>query len=171
MPGSLSRTGARAAMNNALGIQLPVVSGSAPTWKPGMWWIDTGSGNAIKRWNGSSWVVDSGVRYLALLFSGPAENATLAALDEIVTSGYARVSVTLDFATDADPTIVLNTNLITFGPMSVDMTVAATHAALVDVPSGTTGQVLYTWELDVAQQVNASQTIQVAIGQLSAALS
>lgn len=171
MPGSLSRTGARAAMNNALGKVLPVVNGVAPTWKPGMWWIDTGAGNAIKRWNGSSWVVDSGVRYLALLFSAPAEDVTIAAMNEITTTGYARVAATLDFATDADPTVVLNTNLITFGPMSVDMTVPATHAALVDVSSGTSGQVLYTWELDLAQQVNASQTIQVAIGQLSAALS
>lgn len=164
--GQVSIHGAEAVLNLIAGLAVPVVSGSAPTGKPGLYWIDTGSGNAIKYWNGAAWVVDNGNRYLALLTANPAGVTTMAGLTEVTTTGYSRQQVTWGNPTAVYPSVLVNTNTITFGPMTADMLVAATYMALVTVASGTAGNIDYAWSIP-AQQVDTSQNIQIAIGQLA----
>ena len=168
--GQVSIHGAEAVLNLLGGLAVPVVSGSAPTGKPGLYWIDTGSGNAVKYYNGSAWVVDNGNRYLALLTANPAGVTSMAGLSEITTAGYARQQVTWGNPSAAYPSVLTNTNTITFGPMSADMLVAATYMALVTVSTGTAGNIDYAWNIP-AQQVETSQNIQIAIGQLTLSMS
>jgi hypothetical protein len=54
--------------------------------------------------------------------------------------------------------------------MSADMLVAATYMALVTVSTGTAGNIDYAWNIP-AQQVETSQNIQIAIGQLTLSMS
>lgn len=175
MSGQLAIVGQQAALNKATclgGHPGGVVVGTvAPTWKPGMVWVDTTSTPVIKKYNGTSWVADDGVRYLALLFADPTSATNISGLSEITTAGYARQPVTFTEATAADPTEVQNDSVITFGPFSEDMSQAAGWLALVDVASGNSGQLIYVWTADLAQQVSASQSIQIAIGKLTMNLS
>lgn len=164
--GQVSIYGAEVILNNIAGLNVPVVAGSAPTVKPGLWWIDTGSGNAVKRYNGSAWVVDTGNRYLALLTANPSGATSLAGITEVTTGGYARQLVTWGNPTAAYPSALVNTNTITFGAFTADMLVPAIYLAMVTESSGTTGNIDYAWSIP-AQQVETSQNIQIAIGQLA----
>lgn len=161
--GQVSIYAAEIVLNNVAGLVVPVVSGSAPTPKPGLWWIDTGSGNTVKRYNNSAWVVDTGNRYLALLSANPAGATTLAGITEITTTGYSRQLISWGNPTAAYPSVLTNTNTITFGPFTADMLVPATYVGLVTEASGTTGNIEYAWSIP-AQQVDTSQNIQIAIG-------
>lgn len=171
MSGQLAIVGQQAAINRVAGTVPPVVSGIAPTWKPGMFWVDTANSNAIKKWNGSSWVIDDGLRYLALLFEDPTDAVQISDLSEITDAGYVRQAVAFTDATAEDPTEVQNSAVVTFGPFTSDMTQAAGWLALVDTVSGNSGQLLYIWEADLSMQVSASQSIQIAAGKLTMNLS
>lgn len=166
--GQIAQVAAQATLNYMGGTIVPVVATSAPTWVPGQWWIDSNSGYAVKGWNGSSWVVDTGARYLALLTADPtAEPAVnVSDLTEVTTSGYARQQVNWTNATAAYPSSMDNSNLVTWGPFSTDMALPAQWVAMVTTISGTSGLLLYTWPI-ASQQVSASQDIQIATNQFS----
>lgn len=168
MAGQIAEFGAAHLANALTGAAVPVVQGTAPTWFPGLYWIDTSSGNAVKTWNGSAWVTSPGARFLALLSADPvAANAVnISDLTEITTAGYSRQSVTFSHATTAYPSAASNSNLITFGPMTAGMTQAVQWIAMVTVASGTTGYFLESWLMPTALQVNASEVIQIGIGEL-----
>lgn len=178
MPGVVRQVGAQGMLNHFTGVAIPVVASSSPAWIPGLLWVDTtGGGAVLKHWNGSAWT-SSGVggRYVALLTAdpdtsgvggGPAVN--ISDLAEVITSGYARQSVTFGDAAASYPSPASNTNDVVFGAMTADMLLPAQWAALVTAASGTSGQLLYTWELDTPQQVNVSQTIPLPIGMLELA--
>lgn len=165
MSGQVSQYGAQSIVNLFAGNVPVAVQGSAPTPVPGLSWVDTSSSNAVKHYNGSAWVTGTS-RYLMLLTAPPGTATTIAGLTEVTTSGYARQSVTFATATGAYPSVVSNSNLVTFGPFTADMLLPSQWAAMVDVSSGTTGQFLYSWNI-ASQQVSASQNIQISIGQLS----
>lgn len=162
----IAQTGAQAELNSLTKVAIPVVSGTAPTWVPGLYWIDTGSGNAVKEWNGSTWAVANATYYLALLTADPTGQSTIAGLTEVTTTGYARVAVTFNAATAAYPSVASNASLIAFGPFTANMAIAAQWLALVTVPTGTAGFLLNTWTLSSPQQVSATQTIDIAAGAL-----
>lgn len=164
MAGQRSQFGNQQGLNNLVGDAIPVVGGSAPTPKPGLWWIDSG---VVKRHNGTTWVADNGNRYLMLLVAEPEDGDELVNLAEVTTAGYSRQLVPWGTATNATPSVMATDALITFGPMSVDMALPAVAVALTDVSSGTTGKFLFWWSLPEEQQVDASQSIQVASGQLT----
>ncbi|MFD9941562.1 MULTISPECIES: phage tail fiber protein [Nonomuraea] len=105
--------------------------------------------------------------YLALLTSAPLDNAGLSSLPEVTTAGYSRQQITWTPATLAKPSQSSNAGVVTFGPVSADMSTPVTHAALVTPQVGTTGDVLYTWALDVSQQAVNGQALQIAIGKLT----
>lgn len=169
MPG-LAQVGAQTELNSLTGVAIPVVSNSAPTWVPGMYWINTGSGNSINTWNGVAWVT-AGSNYLALLTADPTGLTTIAALTEVTTTGYSRVAVSFNAATAASPSVTSNSNLIAFGPMTANMTAPASWVALVTVASGTVGLLLNTWSITPPQQVSATQTVDIAAGALQITLS
>lgn len=166
--GQIAEFGAAHLANALTGAAIPVVQGTAPTWFPGLYWVDTSSGNAVKTWNGSAWVTGAGSRFLALLSADPvtANAVNISDLTEITTAGYARQSVTFAHASTAYPSAAANSGLITFGPMSAGMTQAVQWIAMVTVASGTTGYFLESWLMPTALQVNASEVIQIGIGEL-----
>ena len=101
-------------------------------------WIDTTSGATLKTWNGSTWVVGAATRYVALLTaspytSGPSSGYAQAITDlvEVTTAGYSRQAATFANASAAYPAPVSNSAVLTFGPVSAAMALAAQWAALV----------------------------------------
>jgi len=168
MAGQIAEFGAAGIANHLSGAAVPVVASSPPTWFPGLYWIDTSSGNAVKTWNGSAWVTGAGNRFLALLSADPvAANAVnISDLTEITTAGYSRQAITFAHSSTSYPSSLSNSALLTFGPMTAGMTNAVQWAAMVTVASGTTGYFLMSWLLPTSIQVNASQVIQIGVGQL-----
>jgi hypothetical protein len=160
----IAQVGAQAHLNFLAGLVVPVVGGSAPTWIPGLSWID--SFGVPHTWNGTAWVPDTGARYVALLSADPGEATTLAALTEIVTPGYSRFLISMAPATATSPSVTESLTTIIWGPMTADMSVAAGWAALVTAATGVLGQVLFTWKLPKSQKVATSQSVIVAINDL-----
>jgi hypothetical protein len=172
--GQVSQVGAQSLVNKIAGNVPPAVQSSAPTWIPGLDWVDTTSGATLKYWNGSAWIAGTSPRYVALLTaspftSGPGGGYAQAITDlvELTTTGYSRQAVTFSNAGATYPSPGSNSGVLTFGPMTASMTLAAQWAALVTASSGTAGLLLYFWTLDTPQQVSVSQSIQMPIGSLS----
>lgn len=160
--------GAQRALNSLTGSVVPVVSSSAPgTPTPGLYWINTSAGNSVNEYNGTAWVVAPAQYWIALLTADPTGLTTIAALTEVTTTGYARTACVFTPATATNPSVISNSSLLTFGPMTANMTLAAQWAALVTVASGTVGHLHFTWTLDQPQQVLATQEIAIAAGTLS----
>jgi hypothetical protein len=72
------------------------------------------------------------------------------------------------FNQDADyPSVIANTNTLSFGPYTAAQAAPVQFAALVTCASGAVGRLAYTWTLPVQQQVNVSQFIQAGAGSLT----
>lgn len=168
MSGTVATEGAQAVLNHIAGNAPVYIGSSSPTWIPGLTWVNDSTNPPVAyKWNGSSWVSGvSGGRYLMLLTEAPGDATTISGLTEVTTSGYSRQLVQWTDAADVYPSDLTNTNLVTFGPLSADMLLPAQWLAMVDVASGTAGNFLYSWTI-TSQQVDASQNIQISIGQLS----
>jgi hypothetical protein len=162
----IAQTGAQIQLNSITKAAVPVVSGSAPVWVPGMYWINTSSGNAIMEWNGAAWVALATTNFLALCTADPTGLSTIAALTEDTTSGYSRVAVSFVAATASTPSVAVNSNLVSFGPYTANQSLPCQWAALVTVASGSTGLLLDSWTLTPQEQVLATQTIDIAAGTL-----
>ena len=160
----IAQTGAQEILNSFTKAVVPVIGGSAPTWEPGLYWVDSG---VLKEWNGSAWAAITTDLYLALCTADPSGLTTIGALTEVTTSGYSRVATTWGYSSATVPSTISNSDTIIFGPMSADMLLAAQWVALVTVASGTTGLLKYTWVLDEPEQVETSQSIAIAVGTLT----
>lgn len=104
--------------------------------------------------------------YLGLAVAVPDDTITLATLAEVTTAGYARVLVTWAAPTGT-PISTTNSASVQFGPVTVDMDTAATYAFLTEASSGTTGTVLYLWQLLEPVLAKASKPIFVAANALA----
>lgn len=102
--------------------------------------------------------------YLALLTAAPTDATTLATMAELTATGYARQAVTWTVPS-GDPSVTSNSGAITFGPVSTDP-LNVTHAALVSAASGTVGDFIYFWTLNVARDGISGDSFQVANGAL-----
>lgn len=122
--------------------------------------LDYLTGRALK------WATTQNV-YLALLTSSVPDNIGLSSIPEVTTGGYARQQATWSVATVARPSLTGNNAVITFGPVTADMSVPTTHVALVTVQTGTAGDVLYVWQLDTTQQAVNGQALQIAVNKLT----
>ena len=60
MSGQLSQVGAQILANKIAGNVPPYIGTSAPTWVPGLDWINTTSGSVLYTWNGAAWVYRGG---------------------------------------------------------------------------------------------------------------
>lgn len=98
--------------------------------------------------------------YLVLLSSAPSDTTTLATMAEITTAGYARQLVTWS-APSGDPSSENNTAQLTFGPFTADPP-NVPYCALVSASSGTTGDFIFFWALDVAKDAAVNESIQFA---------
>lgn len=108
--------------------------------------------------------------YLALLTVVPAsDDFTPAQMTEVTTTGYARVAVTWTAPAILNSAeLATNSATITFGPITAvgGMTLPAVAAALVQNSSGTAGDVIMYWILDVPLQAQQGESLQLAIGDL-----
>lgn len=109
--------------------------------------------------------------YLALLTTSVPDNIGLSSLPEVTTPGYSRQAVSWSAATLSRPSTTGNSAVVTFGPMTADMSAPATHIALVTAQVGTDGDVLYVWQLDTTQQAVNGQALQIALDRLTLSLS
>lgn len=173
MSGQIAQTGAQALCNYLGGSVPPYIGSSAPTWVPGLYWINTSSSATVYSWNGSSWISGADGRYIALLTADPLASGpgggfsvNISDLVEVTTPGYTRQAVTFSDATAAYPSEISNTAPLTFGPMNADMALSAQWAAMVTVVTGNSGILLQTWALDTPQQVSVSQAITIPSGDL-----
>lgn len=162
----VAQTGAQVQLNALTRSVIVVVSGSTPTWQPGMLWVDTGHANAIKSWNGAAWVTDLNL-YLALCTADPTGQTLISGITECTDAGYARQACPFVNASATYPSVTSNSGLIVFGPFSVNMSLPVQWAALVNTPSGGTGFVFQTWTLSQQWQVLATQTIDIPVGALT----
>lgn len=161
----IAQSGAQIQLNALTSYSLPIVASSAPAGFTGGTWINTSSGNSINSWNGSAWVA-AVLPYLALCTADPTGNTTIAQLAECTDSGYTRVQTTFGAATATTPVVSSNSNLLVFGPFTVNMSLPVQWLALVSVASGTSGLLLNSWTISTPQQVSATQTIDIAVGAL-----
>jgi hypothetical protein len=169
MVAQVSQFGDMALVNSLSGAQTLTAASALTTWKPGDVFYST-TNTAFQAWNGASWVNSSPqLRYIALLTADPVAGGAINMADtgfiECSTAGYARAAVTFSNALSSYPSSSSNAGVLSF-TMSSTMTVPVGWAALVTVSSGTTGLFLASWVLAQAYAVQASQQIQVGIGQL-----
>lgn len=170
MTSQISQFGAMGSVNQLSGFATVLTGTSTPTWIPGTYWAN-GSGITLEQWNGSAWITSPapGTRYLALLVADPVANGAITLSDitniECLTAGYSRQQVTFSAATTGYPSQCSNTGVITY-TMSSTMLVPIQWIALVTAATGTTGYYLASWALPQSITVNASQSIQIGIGQL-----
>lgn len=161
--------GAQSVLNHLTGAAFPVISSSAPTWIPGMSWVNTTTNPPVLYgWNGVSWSpANTGGQYVALLTSDPSGLTTIAQLSECTDAGYTRQQVPFNPATAAIPSVAANTNLVQYGPFTVNMSLPVQWLALVTTSSGTSGFLKQTWTLSQQWQVLATQTIDIPAGALT----
>jgi hypothetical protein len=94
----------------------------------------------------------TGAVYLALLTAAPTDtNLTMAATTEYAATGYARQVFGPTTATAAEPSVISNTAVITFGPMTAGTGATVTHAAICDASSGTTANIIATVALTASR--------------------
>lgn len=175
MAGQLSAVGAQALANHIGGIVPPHIGTSAPTWVPGLIWIDTTSGAVAKHWNTTAWIAGTQSLYLALLTGDPSQSGagggyaqSISDLVEDQTAGYARQAVTFaEPSVPGYPAVISNTGVLTFGPYTAAQQLEVQWAALVTAASGNLGLLLYTWALPGPEMVGISQSIQIGTGFLS----
>lgn len=158
----VSQQGSIFQLNSVTGVAAPLVQTATPgSGVIGQYWVNASSSSTVSAWNGTAWVAVAGP-YLALLTADPTGSTEISQLSECTDSGYSRVIVDWNPATATVPVSIQNSNLITFGPFSINMTLPCQWLALVSVPSGTTGLLLETFTLSSPQQVLATQSITLA---------
>lgn len=102
--------------------------------------------------------------YLGLWTAALTDASTLATAGELAVAGYARQSVAWTAPT-GDPSKTQNTSVITFGPFTADPA-NVTYCGLGSASSGTSGDFLMWWQLDVAKDAAINESIQFAAGAL-----
>lgn len=101
--------------------------------------------------------------YLALFTSNPGEAGSLTnELDQHAnyTTGYTRQSIA--FGTPASDAI-RNTAIISFGPVTVTSTIAVTHAALMDVATLTSGNMMAQGAITVSKNIDNGDSLAAAV--------
>lgn len=103
--------------------------------------------------------------YLGLWTAALADTSTIATAGEVAVGGYARQTVTWTAATAAEPSQTQNSAVITFGPFTAAPP-TITYCGLVSASSGTVGDFLMWWQLNVAKSPAVNESLQFAAGAL-----
>lgn len=107
----------------------------------------------------------AGSIWLALLTATPTDtNLTMAAVTEYAATGYARQVFGPGSATAAEPSVISNAGVITFGPMTAGTGATVTHAAICDAVSGTSANIVATVALTSSRTPAVGDSLQAAIG-------
>lgn len=105
----------------------------------------------------------TGSVWLALLTATPTDtNLTMAAVTEYAATGYARQVFGPGSATAAEPSVISNAGVITFGPFTAGTGSAVTHAAICDAVSGTTANIIGTVALTASRTPATGDSLQAA---------
>jgi hypothetical protein len=110
--------------------------------------------------------------YICLLTAVPTDATTMATMAEITTpatNGYARTAITWGAATAADPSVISNTNTLTFGAFTIDLG-AVVAIGLVTTATGTAGVLRAIWTLNTARDPAVNDTITFAPGDIALTL-
>jgi hypothetical protein len=183
MAGQLTQYGAEFLGNKLGGNNVPFIGASAPsTWVVGQEWINGSTINVYDP-HTSSWVTGPYDLYMALLISDPtvagpggglAVNISDIAPIEDPTPGYLRQPVSFGVAAASSPSVILNSNLIEYGPYTANQNAPITWTALLAVPAANSsgysplpstvlnGLLLYVWQVPNPQQVLATQNVAIA---------
>lgn len=105
----------------------------------------------------------TGSVWLALLTAAPTDtNLTMAAVTEYAATGYARQVFGPGSATAAEPSVIANAAIITFGPMTAGTGGVVTHFAICDAVSGTTANIIATGALGSSRTPAVGDSLQAA---------
>lgn len=105
----------------------------------------------------------AGSVYLALLTAAPTDtNLTMAAVTEYGATGYSRQVFGPGSATAAEPSVISNAGVITFGPFTAGTGSAVTHAAICDASSGTSANIIGTVALTSSRTPATGDSLQAA---------
>jgi hypothetical protein len=105
----------------------------------------------------------TGSVWLALLTAAPTDtNLTMAAVTEYGATGYARQVFGPGAASAAEPSVISNAGVITFGPFTAGTGAAVTHAAICDAVSGTTANIIGTVALTSSRTPATGDSLQAA---------
>lgn len=103
--------------------------------------------------------------WLALLTAAPTDtNLTMAAVTEYAATGYARQVFGPTNATAAEPSVISNAGVITFGPFTAGTGATVSHAAICDAVSGTSANIVATVALTSSRTPATGDSLQAAIG-------
>lgn len=106
----------------------------------------------------------TGSVWLALLTAAPTDtNLTMAAVTEYSATGYARQVFGPGSASAAEPSVISNSGVITFGPFTAGTGSAVTHAAICDAVSGTSANIIGTVALTSSRTPATGDSLQAAI--------
>lgn len=122
---------------------------------------------ALDAWSGRA-TASARTTYLVLLSAAPNDQTTLATMTELTTGGYARQPVTWGAPT-GDPSVIANSAPVVFGPFAGDPP-NVPYCALVSSASGTSGDFLGHWTLDVAKDAATGESIQFNAAALTMSL-
>jgi hypothetical protein len=87
----------------------------------------------------------AGSVWIALLTATPTDTSlTMVALTEYAATGYARQVFGPGAPTAAEPSVISNSGVITFGPFTAGTGAVVTHAAICDAVSGTAANIIAT---------------------------
>lgn len=101
--------------------------------------------------------------WIALLTATPTDtNLTMAAVTEYAATGYARQVFGPTSATAAEPSVISNTGVITFGPFTAGTGATVTHAAICDAVSGTSANIIATVALTASRTPATGDSLQAA---------
>lgn len=107
----------------------------------------------------------AGSVWLALLTALPSDTTlTMAGVTEYAATGYARQVFGPGSATAAEPSVISNAGIITFGPFTAGTGATVTHAAICDAVSGTTANIIATVALTASRTPATGDSLQAAIG-------
>lgn len=112
--------------------------------------------------------------YICLATSAPTDADTSAAVvaKEITTAGtngYARQALTPTAPTAADPTVIQNTSITTFGPFSIDPA-SCTHFFIFSALTGNSGDFVGWGAWTTSRDAALGDSLQVAAGALNISL-
>lgn len=186
MAGQLLQYGAEFLANKFSGQAVPFIGTSAPgTWIVGQEWINTTSGAVLEVYDPhtAAWVTGPYQYYMATLVSDPSTAGPGGGLPvnisdinglEDPTPGYLRQPVSFTVGSAAEPSLLQNSNVLTFGPYTANQSAAVGWTALMAIPAAFTGGyaplastvlnglLLYIWQVPNPQQLLNTQSIQVA---------
>jgi len=110
----------------------------------------------------------AGNLWIALLTATPTDtNLTMAAVTEYGATGYARQVFGPGSATAAEPSVISNAGVITFGPMTAGTGATVTHIAVCDAVSGTSANIIATAALTASRTPAVGDSLQAAAAALT----